>query len=292
MDNNKKIQSITIEDLPYYSNWIEILLGLKSINFKNKNKKEIIREFEVEKWGKLYSKFSNVKNFTLNDIINEEIQNNNLLPSFTSSHGLQLTSGLYNFEQHLRIYNDTLSKHVDEACSLVELGAGYGSKIFNLSFMKSFKNLNLYAGEYTPAGCKLMNLISKNLNKYITVDLFDFSHPHKTNLKIPENSIIFSSYALHYTKNLKPDFINFFLKLKPKAIIFFEPCYELFDSKSLHELLCKKYMLMNDYTLNIFSVIDHGCKKNNLKLKIQKNIIGSNPLLPISILEITPDRSL
>jgi hypothetical protein len=286
--SNRKIQSINLNDIPYYSPWIKMVLSSQNLEIKNKNKSEIVREFDIEKWGFFLNKFSNMKNFTLNQIIDEEIQSNNIIPCFSEIDGLHLTTSYNNFGQHLEIYKKILKEHVDGASSLVELGAGYGSKIFNLSFMNDFKNLTLHAGEYTKSGCELLHLISKNIKKYIDVGHFDFSCPQKTKLKIPENSIIFTSYALHYSKSLRPDFINFYLKLKPKAIIFFEPCYELFDSKSLHGLLCKKYMLMNDYTLNISSIIEQGCKENNSTLKIKKNVIGSNPFLPISILEVIP----
>ena len=47
-------------------------------------------------------------------------------------------------------------------------------------------------------------------------------------------------------------------------------------------------MLMNDYTLNLASLIERGCKENNIKIKVKKNVIGSNPFLPISIIEVIP----
>ena len=57
MSINKKIKSITLDDLPRYSETAEIILNYKNINIKNKNKLEIIREFNVEKWGGLLTKF-------------------------------------------------------------------------------------------------------------------------------------------------------------------------------------------------------------------------------------------
>ena len=181
MSINKKIKSITLDDLPRYSETAEIILNYKNINIKNKNKLEIIREFNVEKWGGLLTKFSKMKNLILNQIIDEEIQSNNVIPCFSKSNGLHLTTSFENFEQHIEIYEKYLSQYIDDTNYLVELGAGYGSKIFKLSFMKNLKNLILYAGEYTESGCDLMNLISKNINKHINVGLFDFSC-EKTNL--------------------------------------------------------------------------------------------------------------
>ena len=71
--SNRKIQSINLNDIPYYSPWIKMVLSSQNIDIKNKNKSEIIREFDIEKWGIFLNKFSNMKNFTLNQIIDEEI---------------------------------------------------------------------------------------------------------------------------------------------------------------------------------------------------------------------------
>ena len=48
-------------------------------------------------------------------------------------------------------------------------------------------------------------------------------------------------------------------------------------------------MTMNDYSLNLASIIKKGCENKNIVLKIKKNVIGSNPFLPISIFEIIPN---
>ena len=49
--------------------------------------------------------------------------------------------------------------------------------------------------------------------------------------------------------------------------------------------MCKKYIEVNDYNKNLYSILEKSRIKNKIDLKITKNIFGHNPLLPISILE-------
>ena len=49
---------------------------------------------------------------------------------------------------------------------------------------------------------------------------------------VPEDSVIFTSYALHYANNLDIDFWTFINSLKPKAVAV-EPCFELYGTETL-----------------------------------------------------------
>lgn len=46
----------TLNDLPLYNPWIKRLLGFEEIRSVIKNKKELEREYEKEKWGRLLNK--------------------------------------------------------------------------------------------------------------------------------------------------------------------------------------------------------------------------------------------
>ena len=188
----------------------------------------------------------------------------------------------------LDYYIGALSKYTKNASCLVELGAGYGNKIFKLSENKSFKHLDLYAAEYTDTGCELMSLVSKNINKDIQVGKCDFNNMTLSGIKIPKNAIIFTSYAVHYVPELKSEFVKFLNQFKPIAVIHFEPCYEYFDAKTTYGLMCKRYMDLNGYTKNIASSVQAGCKNIEASFISRKNIHGSNPFLPFSIIEWSP----
>ena len=57
--------------------------------------------------------------------------------------------------------------------------------------------LDLIALEYTKSGCDLMNLIGEKTGKDIKVSFCDFNTLDFGGVQIPENAIIFTSYAIH-----------------------------------------------------------------------------------------------
>ena len=277
---------ISIEDLPRYSQWPKRLLSLENFDVMFKTEKEVLREFQDDKWGNLLEDVKRMHQPTLLDIerladgADKEtacyVNNEFYLANLRQIHN-----------QHLLIYEDTLRPYLDGASCLVELGAGYGSKIFNLSDKPDFLDLPLYAGEYTKTGCDLISLIGKMLNKRVTVGHCDFRKLKLENMTIPEGAVIFTSYAVHYVPELQNDFVNFIANLKPKVVVHFEPCFEHHSNSSLHGLMCKRYAELNDYTRNLMSVLVAGKETLGISVKTQPNVIGGNPFLPMSIIEWT-----
>ena len=94
-----------------------------------------------------------------------------------------------------------------------------------------------------------------------------------------------------YVPELSYDFIAFLLDLKPLVVIHFEPCYEHYPMSEIHGLLCRRYLELNDYNRNLISIINRSTKNNEIVSKIRKNVIGFNPLLPISVIEWTSTES-
>ena len=79
--------------------------------------------------------------------------------------------------------------------------------------------------------------------------------------------------------------IDYIRKLQPKYCIHFEPCYEYHDSNTIYGLLCKKYIEVNDYNRNLIVILRQAQKDGKIKiLEQQKNVLGSNPLFPFSVI--------
>tara|TARA_A100001015_G_scaffold12778_1_gene15044 strand:+ start:6654 stop:7514 length:861 start_codon:yes stop_codon:yes gene_type:complete len=249
-----------------------------------KNIKEVYREYEQEEWAGLFSKIKKLKlnNVHITDI--DKIYNNFCDKNFFFDDGFfYYGNNKYILNKYNAIYIKTISKFLKKNNnSIVELGAGYGSKIFNLA--KSLKKKStFFAGEYSANGRKIMSLINKKnmISKIFKCNLLD----KELTEPIPKNSIIFTSYALHYTPKIKKNFYLYFKKANPKVIIHFEPFFEVHDYRKVYGKMCKNYIAYNDYCKNQLSTFKKLDKEKKIKiLFLKKNIFGSNPLLPISIL--------
>ena len=69
-------------------------------------------------------------------------------------------------------YNESFNKNNN---NLVELGAGYGSKIINIAnhFNKKKYNINYYAGEFSLKGRQIIKKVSTDSN--LNIDIFKFN---------------------------------------------------------------------------------------------------------------------
>ena len=100
-----------------------------------------------------------------------------------------------------------------------------------------------------------------------------------TNYHIPKRLIL--SRSEDFQKEVYQKLLN----LNPFIIIHFEPIYEIYNDGNLHDLMCKKYIEINDYNTNLLEVLNELENDRMIRFNIQKNIIGSNPFLPISIID-------
>ena len=281
---------IAFDDLAKHSAWPRRLLGLEPFDVKQKSEREVLREFQNERWGMLLDRARMLDRLSL-----AEIEEAAAGPSLASPCYLEGAFYLANQKQmlaaHLDLYAEVLEPHIDGATCLVELGAGFGSKLLGLSLREPFSNIMLAAGEYTESGCALISLLARTLNKPVNVGRCDFRKLAVSGFEIPEGGLIFTSFAAHYVPKLPADFVGFLCRFKPKAVIHFEPCYEYFDEHSVHGLMCRRYMELNDYTRNLATVVEAGRRSGRISVEVRRNVLGSNPFLPLSVIGWSPTKS-
>jgi len=277
------VKEINFKDLSLHSDLFNIINNSTNKDIKYKTRKEIIREFNNEKWADVINKIKNNKDIKLQEV-DEQMECFEKISTFYFNKKFYLATGKESFNKHLELYSDLISNYINDASALVELGAGYGSKILNLSSFEALNKLQLFAGEFTENGCESIKFLSDRMNKLIKVGRCDLEELMIDELKIPENSIIFTSYALHYIKEISKSFIDSLLKYNPKIVIHFEPCYE-HHSNSSYGKMCKRYIELNDYNLNMISVFKNAEKNKKIILDIEENVIGSNPFLPVSVIK-------
>lgn len=277
------MKEINFDDLINFSTLPESIINLSDEYIRKKTKDEVLREFNKEKWLQILDNLKKDKAISLKDIDFKMEEFEKSFPFFYKSK-FYLGSGKQIFQKHIDIYKNALDPYAKNASALVELGAGYGSKILNLSNYENYNKLPLYAAEFTNNGCDAIKLLSQRMNKEIEVGHCDLNDEIIEGIKVPKNSIVFTSYAAHYVQNFSSTFIDFMLGMNPKIIINFEPCYEN-HSDSKYGSMCKRYIELNDYNLNMISVLKDAHQKDKIDLEITNNVIGSNPFLPISIIK-------
>ena len=277
------VKRISINELPKYSRWPEILLGMIDYPKKTKNKEEILREYDSEKWGSLRVKISRLptEDLTISKVDKIFLGSENTI--FSQQNKLYLSNIIYAHKLCQKIIYHYVKKYLYNSKTIVELGAGYGSIILDIAEKFSKRLIKFIAAEYTKQGQYCLNILSKKVfsSKVITCGC-DFTSDNIIDEKIPENSLIFTSLSITCVPNLPNDFLEKIIKLKPSYVINFEPIPQFFDN-SLLGLLRKKYIELNDYNTSLFEILSEGVKKEKIEIvEKQKNIFGENCFLPAS----------
>ena len=277
-------------DLPKYSDWAKYILGNKQLEKKiEKTAKEVIREYEYEKWGKLLSLLKDNPDLTLREIDSLFFEEEEEV-LFYENGVFQLLPALSAYEIMCNWITSVLKQYCNDVSGLVELGAGYGAIILKLAKLHPFNKLPLFAAEYTDSGCELIKILAEKETVNIKVGYCDFREKLLQGFDIPEGSVIYTCYAAHYVPIYPDDFPDYFIKSNPKMVIHFEPIYEYYREDSLFDLMCRRYIELNDYNTNLVSVLYKQQKQGKIKiLEERKNIMGSNPFLRASLIRWKPD---
>lgn len=281
---NRINKEYTINDLPLFSPWPVRLLGLEPWAQKYKTKEELVREYEHEKWGSLLSKVqSEIDNVSLDRVEKWMIYDSpDVLCSIQNK--LKLVSSYEAHQKYINLIEKTLKQFLP-ASSIVELGCGYGSIIIHLAKNMSHRSIPFLAAEYTKSGKFLTGILSKADKLSLALGHCDFTAKELTELSIPDNAIIFTSYATHCIPKLKVHFIEELIKFNPKVVIHFEPCYEHCNTDTLLGLMRKRYIEMNDYNTNLVTLIHSYEQRQKIKIVSEKpTVFGKNPLFAASII--------
>lgn len=276
---------ISFLDIPSYSSIPKKIIFSSADDIKLKTPMEITREYEHERWGKILQIVKEKKIASLEYV--ESLHANPVDQCISYIDGkFYLSSEREMLVNHLNLYEKHLRKYIDNASCIVELGAGYGSKIMQLSKRPFLKGKDLYAAEFTQSGQELIRTVSEFEKINIQVGYCDLRMLEVDKIQIPENALIFTSYSAHYVPLISKYFVEFLASFKPTAVVHFEPIYEFFDQNDLHGLMCKRYIELNDYSTNLWSTLKHGCDAIGCPPpSISPNLLGSNPFLPISAIE-------
>ena len=282
----KKVFSV--DDLPRFSPWPARLLGLTPWEPRKKTAVEVTREFDRDKWGALLERYRAAGGNATLDVV-EDWWVGEEPPSLCSlEERFELLAAKEALARHVETVAATLAPLLP-ASSVVELGAGYGSVILRLAADARFQGVPLAAAEYTQSGLELIKGIAAAQNLSLRAGRCDLTASALTDLAVAPGAVIFTCMAAHYAAHINDGFVAAFARLRPKAVVHFEPCYEHCDTQSLIGALRRRYIEMNDYNRNLIELLHKEAAAGAIRIVEERPaVIGVNPLLPISVIVWQP----
>jgi hypothetical protein len=279
---------INVDDLPQYSNWPHRMLGLVEWEKKVKNSSEVLREFDRDKWGTLLDYIrSSQSSLSLKQVEKFVYGNPADIACLLNSKLVKLSSYAA-FEEQYKIILEALSDQV-QAKALCELGAGYGQIVLRLAKENSFSKLKIIAAEYTSSGVQLIEYLARSEKMNVVAGFCDLNKPGITDISIPHQGILFTSYSACYLTDCNLKFVEDISSFQPSVVYHFEPIYEHCNPRSLLGLMQQKYIEQNSYNRNLLTVLKDAETKGLIKIITEKpQVFGSNPFLPMSIIAWAP----
>ena len=265
-------------------------MGLEPWEARKKIPSELLREFELDKYGPLWER----ANSASQEVTIQELAEGgwNSTEKLICLNGGELVE-MEEKDAYLRQYQiqRAILTGFGPSRSLVELGAGFGGVILRLALDEHFRDTSLFAAEYAASGIKLLNLLAKSQGTELIVGHCDFNSERITDLAIPPHATIFTSFAAHYVPQYGTDFVGTISSWNPLVVVHFEPLYEMCNASTLLGALQLRYIQVNDYNRNLLTVLKDAESRGKITIVMkQSQMFGSNPLLPFSVIAWEPKK--
>lgn len=272
-----------LNDLPQYSGWVLELLGGDS-HIRHKDSQQIIREFGLEKWGGLLSRW---KECPCNiDVVRQWETPPGVDRAGLVDGRLMLMTAAEFFDCYVNLVERAL--HEDPSPHLVEVGCGYGSILFELIRRANVNYKSVIGLEYTQQGQELAQCLAAWHDYDVTIGQGDFNASTISSIEIPPGSDLITSFALSYVRDSALALGNV-LKLKPRRVVHFEPVFQHYPEQTMLGLLQRRYLEVNDYNLDFRRELARLEDAGIIEIiKEEAAIFGGNCLAPVSLLVWRP----
>lgn len=277
------MKTFELNDLPQYSGWVSGLL-CGSSHKRHKDPQQIIREFGLEKWGALLSKWKECPCDI--DVVRQWEIPPEVIRAGVVDGQLMLMTVAESLDCYVNLVERAL--HEDPSPHLVEVGCGYGSILFELIRRANVNYKSVIGLEYTQQGQELAQLLAAWHNYDVTIGQGDFNAAAISNMEIPPGSDLITSFALSYVRDSALALGNV-LKLKPRRVLHFEPVFQHYPEQTVLGLLQRRYLEVNDYNLDFRQELARLEDAGTIEIiREEPAIFGGNCLSPLSLLVWRP----
>jgi SAM-dependent methyltransferase len=280
---------IKLDDLPKYSPWPARLLGREAWVRTPRDRADVLREYDRDKWGRLLRKAEeSASALTIEAVESWEIPDDTPTVSSVENEFLLLKPSEAR-NRAIEVVARALGPYLEGASALVDLGCGYGNILLRLGLRPEFGSHRLWGGDVTTNGVALAAKLAAATRILASFGKCDLESTPMTEFEVPAKALIYTSFAVPCVPFLKATFVDAMLAMHPAVVVHIEPCYEHFDDASLLGLLRRRYIEVNGYNQNLLSVLREHEGRGRLRIVAERpSVFGQNPLLPASVIAWVP----
>lgn len=274
---------LELDDLPAYSPWPERLLNAREAVVHPKDRDNVLREFEREKWRGLLDRLIGTGRpdlATLEALIFPPGREQAcLLDGHLRCAAADVVQGRY--LSWLR----SLLEPLGTFDCVAELGGGAGNVLLQLA-RHTRLGRRWVSCELAPAGRRMTELVAAREGLDVATCPADFD---SGSLQLPvragERVLCYSSFSLVYSR----DPLAFLTELADQVdhLLVVEPVYQFFDASHLLGLLARRYFEYNDYSTALWPSIEGLVRDGRFEVAgVAPNAFGHNPLCPVSAIHL------
>lgn len=165
-------------------------------------------------------------------------------------------------------------KYCNDTQNFYEFGCGTGHNLFAISEIVDH-NKHFFGFDWSNPPREIFKNIETNFGKNFKFDNLDFFNPNY-DIKILENSAVFTFAALEQVGDKHEKFIQFLIDKQPDICIHIEPIVELLNPEDELQKLSIQYIEKRNYLSNFLSHLRELEKNNIIKLiDVDRTTIGS-----------------
>jgi hypothetical protein len=281
---SKPQKTISVDDLPRWSNWPARLLGVEDFASVKRDTAKVHAEYSVDKWQKCLDAFEASGGTMDAQALRRLSYDISLAKPRASVQRGQLVEATNEeiMSAYDQILRDAMAPATADAATVVELGSSFGHIMWMLR--KAFPQLIFRGGDYADSAVALAAKLYAGLEN-ISVSKFDFYAP---TYDIIENAkgpvIVYTSQALEQIPK-SAGVIETLSRYKGKIsrVFHLEPAYALYGSDSVLDLMRRRYIELNDYNRDLIPTLTN--RSDVEILRQDANIIGWNPFNSLALTE-------
>jgi SAM-dependent methyltransferase len=286
MENNPEAERISIDELPEYSDWPERIVGEIDWTVPDRDIKKIKEEYDEDKYKRLL-KCQQRGNIT----DPEELKNRQIEEQAGDMVCVSENCKLYMvpnsvLSQPSGSLPATLGKVINGGETVIELGCGYGINLHRLN--KEYPDCDYIGGEFSDNAVQIASTLYDD-QANITVEKFNYYDDDWGifNREFESGLVVFTRHSIEQLPQFESIIETFHRSIGSglRAVIHLEPVYEMHNTKSMLQLLRKKYTQINDYNQDLLTVLKADDK---VIIDSTKYDIGGSALNPTSLVRWHP----
>jgi SAM-dependent methyltransferase len=275
---------VPLNDLPRWSHWPSILLGLTEWTVPERTRAKVEAEYDSDKYASCLAYLNSHPEVTPADLRALEFGGSDETVCISQGDRLVGTTLAHARELYVDLLLENLAPAISAAGSVVELGCGYGYNLGRLA--ERFPDAEYRGGDYSANAVEIASALYRNRDN-LAVEPFDFYEtPYSILEGLPEPIVVFTLHALEQVPSSGAVLDELIARRdKIGSVFHFEPLHEL-GGDSLLALMRRRYDELNDYNRDLAAEL--RARPGARVHRLEAGVLGLNPLHPVGIAHWEP----